>query len=172
MAKNIVLIGLMGSGKTTVARLLSEKSGKNVSDTDQIIELGAQKTINEIFEFHGESFFRKFEAKIIEKLSSQSDEIISTGGGSVENVENINNLKQNGVIFYLYAPADMLFKRIKSSHNRPLLQNPKPLDTLKGLLIKREKFYEMADFKIDTSRMNPEKVADKIIEKYNEHING
>ena len=172
MAKNIVLIGFMGSGKTTVGKILAEKTGKNLSDTDELIELGAQKPIKKIFEDHGEDFFRRLESRIIEKLSIQSDEIISTGGGAVINPVNIENLKKNGLIFHLYAPAEELYERIKNfDDKRPLLGNKAPIDLVNRLLESRKELYNLAHFKIDTQGKTAEKVADEIIEKFYAYSN-
>lgn len=166
MTRNIVLIGLMGSGKSTVGKLIAEQLGKVFIDTDDLIEKDTQKSINEIFATDGEAYFRKLEAKIIEKVSLNPDQIISTGGGAVENPENIKNLKRNGLVFYLKASSQELYERVKNEKNRPLLQNNNPLETLERLLDKREKFYSLADFIINTDRKNPEEIAREIGEKY------
>lgn len=166
MTKNIVLVGLMGSGKTTAGKLIAEKSGKIFVDTDELIEQETKKSINEIFEAYGEAYFRDLEIEIIKRVSLSFNQVISTGGGAVENLTNINNLKKNGVIFYLYAPANKLFDRIKNEINRPLLRNNNPLDTLEKLLDKREKFYSLADVKIITIDRQIEEIISEIEEKY------
>ena len=169
MARNIVLIGLMGSGKTTVGNLIAQKLGKSFIDTDVLIEKEAQMTINEIFQLYGETHFRELESKIIKKLSLDSDQIISTGGGSVENQDNLKNLKETGILFYLKASAKELFERIKNENNRPLLKNNDPLNTLEKLLEKREKFYTQANFIISTENKQIDEIVNEIVEKYKKY---
>jgi shikimate kinase len=166
MPKNIALIGLMGSGKTTVAKLLSEITDREFLDTDILIENEAKKKINEIFELYGEIFFRKLEMSVIKKVGELQNKIISTGGGCVENRENLENLKKNSVIFYLKANPEELYDRIKDDSTRPLLKNSNPVETLKQLLKKREPFYNQADEIIDTEGKQPDKIVNEIIEKY------
>ena len=169
MSKNIVLVGLMGSGKTTVGNLIAEKLDRDFIDVDDLIEKEAHKSINDIFKLYGEALFRKLEAKIICKISPLEDQVISTGGGAVEDSNNIENLKRNGVLFYLEAPPAELYKRVRGETNRPLLNNSKPLHSLEKLLEKREKFYNLADVKINTVNKHSYDIVDKIIEAYNEY---
>jgi len=163
MAKNIVFVGLMGSGKTTIGELTAKKLDRKFIDTDDLIEKLAHKSINKIFEQDGEDFFRDLESRIIKEISLNSDQIISTGGGAVENPDNIENLKRNSVIIYLQAPASELYSRIKDAENRPLLKNSDALSVLENLLIKRESIYNLADIKINTVNKQFEEIADKII---------
>ena len=167
MDRNIVLIGLMGSGKTTLGKLLSLKLEMDFIDTDVLIEKEAKKTINEIFEMYGETLFRKLETKTIKTVSKYSDKVISTGGGAVENPKNMENLKKNSVLFYLYAPANELYDRVKNDKHRPLLKTHNPVATLKHLLKKREQFYNQADFVINTVDRPSNEIIDEIIENYN-----
>ena len=162
MEKNIVLVGLMGAGKTTVGKYLAEKYKKDFIDTDAIIEAQKKTSIPDIFAKYGEDIFRQIEANIIKKISEQNNKIISTGGGVVENAENINNLKKNGILVYLKAPAKVLYERIKNQNNRPLLQNENPLKTLQGLLQKREKNYMKADIIIETENKSVAEIAQEV----------
>jgi len=166
MSKNIVLTGLMGSGKTTVGRLLSNKLNKKFIDTDEWIENEEKLSINEIFSSFGESYFRNLETKAIKKICVAENQIISTGGGTVEKPENIEILKNNSIIFYLYAPASELYKRIKDEKNRPLLNNSNPEETLYNLLNKRKDFYALCDVKIVTTGKNVDQIVCEIIEKF------
>lgn len=163
MTKNIVLTGLMGSGKTTVGKKLAAKLNMKFTDTDELIVKKAQKSINQIFADDGEKFFRDLESEIIKEVSNQENLVISTGGGAVIKEENINNLKKNGILFYLFAPAEELFIRIKDDNQRPLIKTENPLKTLKNLLEAREKFYNQAHFKINTQEKTPEKIVEEII---------
>lgn len=127
--KNIVLIGMMGAGKSTIGHLLDEKLHDFLYlDIDKEIEKLAQKHIPEIFARYGESHFRQLEHDMIEKYSNYHNQVISTGGGVVENPDNIKLLKKNGVVFYLKASADELYSRGEQSSSRqpPDAEPPKP----------------------------------------------
>jgi shikimate kinase len=169
MSKNIVLLGLMGSGKTTTGKLLAKKLNKKFIDTDERIETKENLSINEIFSSYGESYFRDLETKVITEICRTKDQIISTGGGIVEKPENIDILKKTGITFYLYASANELYERIKNEKNRPLLNNNDPAQTLEYLLNKREKFYELCDIKIITTGKNIEEITCEIIEKLEDY---
>lgn len=165
--KNLILIGMMGAGKSTVGHLLDEKlQDFQYLDIDKEIEKLAQKHIPEIFEQHGEARFRQLEHEMIEKYSNYHNQVISTGGGVVENIENIELLKKNGVIFYLSASAKELYERVKKTSHRPLLQKENPERILKELVKKREPFYKMADFEINTEKKDLVQIVDEILEKY------
>ena len=166
MLKNIVLIGLMGSGKTTIGKKLAEKLNMNFLDTDELIAIKAQKSIKLIFEEEGELFFRDLESEVIESVSKQENIVISTGGGAVLKEENINNLKKNGVLFHLFAPAEELFERIKDDTERPLINTANPIETLKIIQANREIFYGQADFKVNTGEKKAEETADEIIKLF------
>lgn len=169
--KNIVLIGMMGAGKSTIGHLLGEMEiDFSYLDMDKEIEKLAQKHIEEIFAQDGEAHFRQLEYELIQKYSNYHNQIIATGGGIVENVENINLLKKNGVIFYLKASADTLFERVKKTTHRPLLKHPNPKERIKELIKKREPFYKMADFEIDTDKKELIEIVREIIENYESNI--
>ena len=169
MNKNIVLIGLMGAGKSSVGKLLAEKLSYDFIDTDEYIEKQEQCAICDIFSNHGESYFRTLETNLISKLSDTYGKIISTGGGSVENPENLNNLKKTGIVVYLKATPSILFERIKADNTRPLLKNNNPLQTLENLLQKREQNYLKANFVIDTTNKSITDITDEILRINNEN---
>jgi shikimate kinase len=166
MSKNIVLTGLMGSGKTTVGKELAHKLNKIFIDTDELIENEEKLTINEIFSKFGESCFRNLETDMIKKVCKSGDQIISTGGGIVEKPENIKILKKKGIVIYLYAPVDELYNRIKNEKNRPLLNNDAPKWALEKLFKKREALYEQCDVKIETTDKTIDEIVQEIIEKF------
>ena len=166
MSKNIVLIGIMGSGKTTIGKKIAEKSNMEFVDTDELIVHKSQKSIKLIFADEGENFFRDFESEVIEDVSKQENIVISTGGGAVLRDENIDNLKKNGVLFHLFAPAEELFARIKDDNERPLLKTDNPIETLRIILNNREIFYNKADFKINTCEKTIDEAADEIIKLF------
>lgn len=168
---NIVLVGMMGAGKSYIgsklAKLLVHFS---YVDIDEEIEDNAGLSICEIFEKHGEEYFRSKEASIISHLSKNKNQIISVGGGAFENPENINNLKENSLIFYLKAPAKELFERIKNETNRPLLNENFSAKTIEKLLKKREKNYLKANFVIDTSQKPAYTILDDILKEYEYYV--
>ena len=165
--KNIVLIGMMGAGKSTIGHLLDERLKEFFYlDMDKEIEKLAQKHISEIFAQDGEEHFRMLEHQLIQKFSNYHNQVISTGGGIVENVENIKLLKKNGVIFYLSAKIDTLYERVSKTNNRPLLKHPNPKERIKELVKKREPYYKMADFEINTDNKDLVQIVQEILEKY------
>lgn len=129
--KNIVLVGMMGAGKTTIGELLATKLNRELKDIDRVIEQEQKKSIIEIFTDDGEEAFRKLESETIEKFSNMSDLIISTGGGALEKANNLSNLQKNGIIIYLKADIEELFKRVKNETQRPLLKEQDPLEVIK-----------------------------------------
>ena len=161
--KNIVLVGMMGAGKTTVGEFLSAKFNRELKHIDRVIEQEQKKSIIEIFTNDGEEAFRQLESETIEKFSNMSDLIISTGGGALEKANNLSNLQKNGIIIYLKADIEELFKRVKNETQRPLLKEQDPLEVIKKLIKKREKFYLMADITIITDNKSPEKITEEII---------
>lgn len=165
--KNIVLIGMMGAGKSTIGHLLDEKLHDfYFVDLDKEIEKLAQKHIPEIFEQDGEAHFRKLEHELIQKFSNYHNQVIATGGGVVENLENIRLLQQNSVIFYLSATIDNLYDRVRKTTHRPLLKHPNPKERIKELLKKRELYYQKADFEVKTDNKELIEIIEEIIEKY------
>ena len=170
--KNIVLVGLMGCGKTTVAKALNEKFEKfELVDIDDEIEKFQNMKIDRIFKNYGEKFFRELENKFIKKYSMKSSKIISTGGGACENIQNVEALQQRGVIFYLKAEPKTLYEMLKNDKTRPKLQNTDMLSTLEALLKKREKNYNLADFDIDVNDKNIDEIVSEITEKYEQFCN-
>lgn len=166
MKKNIVLIGLMGSGKTTLGRHIAAKSGMEFVDTDELIIQKAGKPISKIFEDEGELFFRDLESEAVKEASEKTGAVISTGGGAVLREENIENLKKTGVLFYLKASPEALYERVKDDDSRPLLRGDDPVGILRRILIARSSYYGQADFTINTGQLSPEQASDKIIEIY------
>ncbi len=165
--KNIVLIGMMGAGKSTIGHLLDEfLKDFSYLDMDKEIEKLAQKHIEEIFAQDGEAHFRDLEHELIKKYSNYHNQVIATGGGIVENIENINLFKKNSVLFYLSASSDELYKRIANTTHRPLLKHPNPKERLKELIKRREPFYKKADFEIKTDKKELLDIVKEIIAKY------
>ncbi len=140
--KNIVLIGMMGSGKSSVGKQLSKKLDRPFIDTDEIIEKREERSITEIFELYGENYFRKLEIEIVKEVSEYDNHIISTGGGIVVNPDNVARLKLTGHIFYLKNDIDELAERLSNNtENRPLLVDNHLHRKLTQILSKRETLY-------------------------------
>lgn len=162
---NIVLCGMMGSGKTTIAAALSEMYSLERVDTDEII-VSRYGAIDKIFASFGEEHFRNVETEVVKEVASTSDNaVISLGGGAVLRAENVENLKRTGKIFYLRATADTIIKRLKGDNTRPLLQGNLE-ERVHSVLSVRSGIYEgVADIIVDTDGLTPEELAKIIKEK-------
>lgn len=168
MNKNIVLVGLSGSGKTTIGNILSRLSSYSFVDTDEIIVKLQNRSINEIFAENGEEYFRELETQVTKDVSDKDCQIISTGGGVVLRDENLKNLKQNGVVFYLKTSVETLLKRLEGDTSRPLLKTDDVKKKLENMLKIRNGLYEKADVVIETDKMSAEETAKEILRIYNE----
>lgn len=168
MNKNIVLVGLSGSGKTTIGNILSRFSSYSFVDTDEIIVKQQNRSINEIFADNGEEYFRDLETQVTKEVSDKDCQIISTGGGVVLRDENLKNLKQNGVVFYLKTSVETLLKRLAGDTTRPLLKTDDVKKKLEHMLKIRNSLYEKADVVIETDKMSAEETAKEILRIYNE----
>jgi shikimate kinase len=163
--KNIVLTGFMGTGKTAVGKELAQILGMKLIDVDTEIEKSEQITINEIFSQFGEPRFREIETAMIKRIASGRNLVISTGGGAVLKQENMDIVRESGVIVCLVASPETILKRTGTSNDRPLLKVENPLEKINQLLTFRKPFYEKADIMIDTENKTPLQIAEEIIEK-------
>ncbi len=171
MKTNIALIGFMGVGKTAVGKALAERLNWKFIEMDLLIERKAGKTIAEIFRQDGEIAFRELEIDVTKEVSQGDNRIIACGGGIVLNQINIDRLKQKSVIIYLTASPIVILKRIQNSGDeRPLLKTPDKTLKIRELLKIRKPLYEqVADIKVDTSRLNTDSVVGEVISKLKEH---
>ncbi len=162
--KNIVLIGFMGSGKSSIGIRLSYRMRRSVEDTDKLIERKQGKKISEIFAHEGEEYFREMETRMLEELIDKRQyHIISVGGGTPVRVENRKLLKELGTVFYLKASPEVIYERVKNDTTRPLLQCENPLERIRSLMAEREEAYEScADIILDTDHMTIEEILDEI----------
>ena len=161
----IFFIGMMGSGKTTLAKKLSELMNKSYVDLDDLIELKEDMSIREIFSSYGEDYFRKIENITLRSISNS--EIIACGGGIIINKNNRKFLKENGFTIYLKTSLPILVKRLKGKNRRPLLYNNDLQKTLDGIYHKRRKLYEdTADLIIETDGKSLDRIASIIQEKF------
>jgi shikimate kinase len=160
--KNIVLIGFMGTGKTTIAIQLANKLGMRYVSTDDMIEKREKCTINEIFTRKGEDYFRDVESDVVREASQAEGLVIDAGGGAVIREENLNNFKSGGVLICLTADEDVIMERTKKYKHRPLLNVEDPKLKIRTLLAKRAPFYAKADHCIDTGKFTVRQVIEQI----------
>ena len=148
---NIVLVGFMGTGKTSVGKRLSTLMRMRYIDTDSVIERDNERAISDIFAEDGESVFRQLESEAVEQVSNLYNFVISTGGGVVLNEGNVAKLKENGIVFCLTASPEEIYERVGHQTHRPLLQTPDPLETIRTMLDERAPYYAKADYTMDTT---------------------
>ena len=163
--KNIVLIGMMGSGKSTVGYLLSKSINLKFLDVDRIIEKETGSKIYDIFQIKGEAYFRNLEQKITLKLLKSKRKIISLGGGGFLNKNIRKEVKNNNLSFWLSWKNSTIIKRIHKSHKRPIAFKSSEND-LKKLISDRSKIYSEANFKINCENLTKNMIINKIIDLY------
>lgn len=148
---NIVLVGFMGTGKTSVGRRLASQLRMRYVDTDDIVEKDSRRRISDIFAEDGEPAFRDLESEAVRKVSALRDYVISTGGGVVLRDANMTELKRSGIVFCLTATAEEIYKRVGHQTHRPLLQTPDPLAKIQEMLTERHVYYAEADHIVRTT---------------------
>ncbi|HUE49844.1 MAG TPA: shikimate kinase [Candidatus Dormibacteraeota bacterium] len=164
LARSIVLIGFMGTGKSLVGKVLEQHTRFRRFDTDEIISLTLKMPIEKIFSIHGEEHFRELETETLRSLSAEERAIIVTGGGIVLRSENVDLLKRLGAVVWLDADEATLRTRIHRLSDRPLLRTANPEATVSELLQARESLYRnAADLRVDISQKNPEQIAELIL---------
>jgi shikimate kinase len=161
--RNIVLTGFMGTGKTVVGKILARRLGLVLIDVDAEIEREQKTSISEIFRHSGEASFRDIESDMIKRLSRMKNAVLSTGGGAVLRSENMDALRENGIIVCLEASPETILRRTGASGDRPLLQVDDPLQKIRELYDYRRPYYEKADIIIDTDDMEPPEIVEDII---------
>ena len=166
MAGNIILVGPMGAGKTTIGRLLAKALERRFFDSDAEIEKRTGASITWIFDLEGEAGFRRRETEMLERLLAWSDIVLATGGGAVLSPHNRELMSTSGRVVYLRATLEQQLRRTRLSKNRPLLQDADPVEKLKQLSIIREPLYqEISDLQVDTHVGSPHVVVNRIIEQ-------
>ncbi len=161
--KTIVLTGMMGSGKTTVAKLLAQELNLEMIDIDSLIEQNEKLSIAEIFTQKGEIYFRQIEKQTIENILKSENQIISLGGGSIENQQTREFLLNNSKLIYLETSPETIFNRIKNNTTRPLLCGNMSIEKISEILTKRESNYISAHIKITTDNKSPNEVTREIL---------
>lgn len=162
----IVLIGFMGSGKSSAGRILERKMGWPRFDTDEMVSAQFSRPIPAIFAEFGEDTFRDAESAAVGQLSAATPAVVVTGGGIVLRASNVESLRRLGTLVHLEADEETLFRRVSRRATRPLLQTENPRATMAELLRVRLPLYrEAADVAVDTSRLTHEEVAEAIVNK-------
>ncbi|MGO9740966.1 MAG: shikimate kinase, partial [Roseiarcus sp.] len=162
--RSIVLVGMMGAGKTAVGKRIAQRLHLPFADADAEIEAGARMTIPEIFERFGEPYFRDGERKVIARLLDEGQKVLATGGGAFMNASTRDRIAQKGVSIWLKPEFEVLLRRVKKRSNRPLLQTADPAATLRRLLDERSPTYALADLTVETRDGPHEAVVDAIID--------
>ena len=166
----IVLVGMMGAGKTTVGRRLAAKLGRHFVDSDEEVEKAAGMTIEDIFKAHGEADFRAGEVRVIARLLKDRDLVLGTGGGAFVNNETRALVKSSAVSVWIKADFELLFARVQRRSNRPLLKTANPRQTLLDLIEKRYPIYAEADVTIVSRDVPQDQVATEVIEALLAHL--
>lgn len=148
--RSIVLVGLMGAGKSTIGRRLAQKLNLAFVDADAEIEQAAGKTIQEIFADHGESYFREGERRVIARLLEQGSQVLATGGGAYMNLETRRTIAKHSVTVWLKADFPLLMKRVRRRNDRPLLATEDPEAVMRGLMAERYPVYGEADITVES----------------------
>jgi len=163
---NLALIGFMGTGKSSVGRLVASTLHFTYLDTDDVIEARAGATIADIFKHQGEATFRTMENRIVEELRRRDKTVISTGGGLPVNEQNMASLKTHALTICLWASPEKILQRVRDQTHRPLLNEPDPLGRIRQLLAEREKFYRQADVLLNTEFRSLREVAQQVINQF------
>lgn len=159
----IVLVGLMGAGKTSVGRRLAEKLSIPFVDADHEIEAAAGKSIKEIFADHGEPYFREGERRVIQRLIGDGAQVLATGGGAYMNDETRQRIQESGISVWLKATLPILMKRVMKRQDRPLLQNEDPEAVMRGLIDTRYPVYALADVTVESRDVQHGQMVNDVI---------
>src|ERR1700684_2023632 len=168
--RSVVLVGMMGAGKTSVGKRLAAKLGLPFVDADAEIEAGAQMTVPEIFERFGEAYFREGERKVLARLLSEGQKVLATGGGAFMNEATRARIAQSGVSIWLKPDFEVLMRRVRKRSNRPLLQTANPEETLRALLRDRGPIYGLADLTIEPRDGPHDMVVEAILSALAAHL--
>lgn len=161
--RSVVLVGMMGVGKSSVGRRLAARLQIPFVDADAEIEAAAGQTIADMFETHGEAYFRDGEKRVIARLLQSGPQVLATGGGAYMDETIRNDIAQNGISVWLNAAFDVLMRRVRKRSTRPLLKTADPEGTMRDLLAKRNPVYAMADLQIKSRDVPHDVVVQEII---------
>lgn len=166
----IVLVGMMGAGKTTVGRRLANRLGRHFIDSDEEVEKAAGMSIEDIFKAHGEADFRAGEVKVIARLLKEEGLVLGTGGGAFINTDTRALVKATAASVWIKADFDLLFQRVQRRSNRPLLKTANPRETLRNLMDIRYPIYAEADVTVVTRDVPQDQVASDVIDALLAHL--
>ena len=161
--RSIVLVGMMGSGKSSIGRRLAARLAIPFIDADGEIEAAAGMSIPEIFDRHGEPYFRAGEARVIARLLERSPQVLATGGGAFMNPETRATIRAKGISVWLRADLEVLMKRIKRRSDRPMLKTDDPAGTLAALIAQRYPVYAEADVTVESREVPHDTIVDEIV---------
>jgi shikimate kinase len=168
--RSIVLIGMMGSGKSSIGRRVAVRLGLPCVDADAEIEKAAGMTVEDIFSVRGEAEFRSGEARVIMRLLEGGPQVLSTGGGAFMNSDTRVAISSKGVSIWLKAEIDVLMRRIRRRHDRPLLKTDDPAATLRKLMQEREPLFALADLTVHSRDVPHDKIVDEIVDAVAIHL--
>jgi shikimate kinase len=163
--KSIVMVGLMGCGKSAVGRRLASRLGLPFVDADEEIEKAAGKSIEDIFEEHGEAYFREGERKVLARLLRSGPQVLATGGGAFMNAETRASIGQSGISVWLKADLPLLVRRVAKRNNRPLLKTGDPEVVMQSLMDARYPVYAQADITVESRDVPHEVIVAEILER-------
>lgn len=169
--RSIVLVGMMGAGKSSIGRRLAGRLGVPFIDADIEIEKAAGMTIPEIFAAHGEPYFRAGETRVIARLLDSGPQVLATGGGAFMNPETRAAIASKGISVWLRATLDVLTKRIKRRGDRPLLKTPNPTETLRRLIDERYPTYAEAALTVESRDVPHDTIVEEIVEGLRGYLN-
>jgi shikimate kinase len=161
--RNLVLVGLMGAGKSAIGRIVAQQLGLPFIDTDTEIERVSRMTISELFAAYGEEEFRALETRVIKRLLRSGPRVVSTGGGAFINEKTRKQIERGGLSVWLNADLDVLWERVNKRDHRPLLKTENPKQTLKDLMDKRYPIYALADITVQSRDVRKEVIANEVL---------
>ncbi|MCC8932920.1 MULTISPECIES: shikimate kinase [Rhizobiaceae] len=168
--RNLVLVGLMGAGKSAIGRIVAQQLGLSFVDTDTEIERVSRMTISELFAAYGEDEFRALETRVIKRLLRTGPRVVSTGGGAFVNEKTRKQIERGGLSVWLNADLDVLWERVNKRDHRPLLKTENPKQTLKDLMDKRYPIYALADITVHSRDVRKEVIANEVLTSVIDYI--
>ena len=163
---NLALVGFMGTGKSSVGRLVAARLGYDFVDSDEWIEKRVGKSITRIFAEDGEPAFREIEQRLVAEMNGWRRKVISTGGGLAANDANIASLKRHSLLVCLWATPESIYQRVRNQSHRPLLQDLDPPGRIRALLEQRTPFYKQADVLVNTAMRSIREVTQQVIHQF------
>jgi shikimate kinase len=168
--RNLVLVGLMGAGKSAIGRIVAQQLGLPFIDTDTEIERVSRMSISELFAAYGEEEFRALETRVIKRLLRTGPRVVSTGGGAFINEKTRKQIERGGVSVWLSADLDVLWERVNKRDHRPLLKTENPKQTLQDLMDKLYPIYGLADITVQSRDVRKEVIANEVLTSVIEHF--